>query len=92
MMTILSSASRAERYNALSIARPLAVSLALFLAVVAFRSIDILVLRLDDLPDMIIISRVLGFLLVLGYLQLLQKPISSIGLHAKNFDKALLIG
>lgn len=39
-----------------------------------------------------IVSRVLGFLLVLGYLRVLRKPISSIGLHARNFNSALLIG
>jgi membrane protease YdiL (CAAX protease family) len=84
--------SRAERYNALSVARPIVVSLALFLVVVAVRSIEVFVLRLDALPDKTIVSRVLGFLLVLGYLRVLRRPISSIGLHAKNFDKAFLIG
>jgi membrane protease YdiL (CAAX protease family) len=92
MKTTSSSVSRAERYNALSLARPIVVSLALFLVVVAVRSIEVFVLRLDALPDKTIVSRVLGFLLVLGYLRVLRKPISSIGLHAKNFDKAFLIG
>jgi membrane protease YdiL (CAAX protease family) len=84
--------SRNERYHALSVARPILVSLALFLVVVALRSIELFVLRLDALPDRTLVSRVFGFLLVLGYLRVLRKPISSIGLHAKNFDKAFLIG
>ena len=92
MKTTSSPVSRSERYNALSLARPIVVSLALFLVVVAFRSMEVFVLRLDALPDKTIVSRVLGFLLVLGYLRVLRKPISSIGLHAKNFDKAFLIG
>jgi CAAX protease family protein len=92
MKTTLSSVPQAERYNALSPARPILVSLAFFLVVVALRSIDLFVLRLDGLPDPNIVSRVLGFLLVLGYLRALRKPISSIGLHARNFDKAFLIG
>jgi membrane protease YdiL (CAAX protease family) len=92
MKTTLSSVPQAERYNALSLARPIVVSLALFLVVVALRSIDLFVLRFDELPDKTIVSKVLGFLLVLGYLQVLRKPISSIGLHARNFDKAFLIG
>jgi CAAX protease family protein len=92
MKTSLSSESRAERYNAFSLAQPITISLAFFLVVVALRSIDLFVLRLDALPDKTIVSRVLGFLLVLGYLRVLRKPISSIGLHARNFDKAFLIG
>jgi CAAX protease family protein len=92
MKTTLSSLSRAERYNALSLARPIVVSLAFFLVVVALRSIEVFVLKLDALPDKTIVSRVLGFLLVLGYLWVLRKPLGSIGLHARNFDKAFLIG
>lgn len=89
---ILTSIFRSERYNAGSLTRPISVALAFFLIVVALRSIDLFVLNLDELPDQIIVSRVLGFLLVLGYLRMLRKPISSIGLHTRNFDKALLIG
>jgi uncharacterized protein len=92
MKTSLSSESRAERYNALSLARPIVVSLVFFLAVIALRSVDLFVLRLDVLSDKTIVSKVLGFLLVLGYLRVLRKPISSIGLHSRNFARAFLIG
>jgi len=91
MKTSLSSTSQ-ERSNAFSLPQPILVSLAFFLVVIALRSIDLFVLRLDSLPDKVIFSRVIGFLLVLGYLRVLQKPIGSIGLHAKNFGKAFLIG
>jgi membrane protease YdiL (CAAX protease family) len=92
MKTISSSISGAERYNALSLARPIVVSLAFLVIVLALRSIDLFVLKLDDLSDETIFSKVLGLLLVLGYLRVLRKPMSSIGLHARNFDKAFLIG
>ena len=92
MKTSLSSVSRAERYNALSLARPIVVALALFLVVVALRYTEVFVPGLNALPDKSIVSKVLGFLLVLGYLWVLRKPIRSIGLHARNFDKAFLIG
>jgi membrane protease YdiL (CAAX protease family) len=62
------------------------------LIVIALRSLDLFVLRLEGLPDKIMLSRVLGFLLVLGYLAALRKPIRAIGLQAKSFDKAFLIG
>jgi uncharacterized protein len=92
MKTSLSSESRAERYNAFYLPQPIMVSLAFFLVVIALRSIDLFVLKLDNLPDQTMFSKVLGLLLLLGYLRLLRKPIRSIGLHARNFDKAVLIG
>ena len=92
MKTTLSSESRAKQHNVSSLPQPILVSLAFFLVVLALRSIDLFVLRLDELPDRIIFSMVIGFLLVLGYLRVLQKPIESIGLHARNFDKAFIIG
>ena len=92
MKTSLSSVSRAERYNALSLARPIVVSLALFFVVVVLRYTEVFVPGLNTLPDKSIVSKVLGFILVLGYLRVLRKPISSIGLHSRNFNKAFLIG
>ena len=92
MKTFLSSESRAERYNAFSLSPSITVPLAFFLVVVALRLIDLFVLRLDDLPDQSIFSKVTGCLLVLGYLWVLHKPISSIGLRASNLDRAFLIG
>ncbi|HSB01760.1 MAG TPA: CPBP family intramembrane glutamic endopeptidase, partial [Anaerolineales bacterium] len=92
MKTSVSSASRAERYSAFSLPHSIRVTLAFFLILIALRLIDLFVLRLDELPDETIFSRVIGFLLVLGYLRVLRKPIGSIGLHTRNFDKAFLIG
>lgn len=92
MKTIFSSISRAEKSNAPALARPVFVSLAFFLAIVALRSTEIFVPGLDRLPDKTIVSRVLGLFLVLGYLWTLRKSNPSIGLHAKNFNQAFLIG
>ena len=92
MKTSLSSEAQVERYHPSAFSQSILVPLAFFLVVIALRSIDLFVLRLDDLPDQTIFSKVIGFLLVLGYLRALRKPISSIGLHARNFDKAFLIG
>ena len=92
MKTTLSSVSRAEWYNAFSLAQPIIVSLAFFFVVVALRYTEVLVPGLNALPDKSIVSKVLGFILVLGYLRVLRKPISSIGLHSRNFARAFLIG
>ena len=87
-----SSLSRVEQHNARSHAGPIVVALALFLVVVVLRYAEVFVPWLTMLPDKSIVSKVLGFILVLGYLRVLRKPISSIGLHSQNFDKAFLIG
>ena len=87
-----SSASRPKRSSIFSLPQSVMVPLAFVLVLIALRSVDLFVLRLENLPDQPIVSRVLGFLLVLGYLQVLGKPISSIGLHARNFGRAFLIG
>ena len=92
MKTSWSSGSQAARYRAFSLPQPIIVSLAFFLVVVALRSIDLFVLRLDELPDKTIVSKVIGSLLGLGYLQVLREPIGSIGLHARNFGRAFLVG
>src|SRR5512132_4157020 len=85
------SLSRIEKNSAPTLAQPFIVSLAFFLVVVGLRSIGAFALRFDERPD-IIFSGVLGFLLVVGWLRAQRKPVRSIGLHARNFDKALLIG
>jgi len=92
MKTTSLSAAQVGRPNAFLQVGPIVVSIGLFLVVVAVRSIDLFVLRLDEFPDPTMVSRILGSLLVLGYLWVLQKPISSIGLQAQNFNKAFLIG
>ena len=63
-----SSVSQPDRSRSPSLSRPILVCLVLFLAVIALRSIDLFALRLDDLPEPVIVSRVLGIILVLGYL------------------------
>lgn len=90
-MTTLSSEARSERFNAFSLARPITVSAAFFIVVVILRSIGAFVLLLAERPN-IIFSGVLGSLLVLVYIWLLRKSITSIGLHGRNFAKAFLVG
>jgi membrane protease YdiL (CAAX protease family) len=90
--TALSSAPETRQHNMVSPVRPIPAALAFFLIVLALRSIDLFVLKLDGLPDELIFSRAAGFLLVLGFLRVLRKPVRSIGLHARNLDKAALLG
>jgi membrane protease YdiL (CAAX protease family) len=68
------------------------VPLGFCLIVIVLRALDAFGLRLAELPDPYIVSKALGFLLVLGYLRWLRKPMSSTGLHARHFGKAFFVG
>lgn len=92
MKITLSSASQVERYNALPLVQPILIALVLFLLVFALRAMEIFVPGLAALPDKSIASKLLGLIFVLACLRMLRKPISSIGLHGKNFNQAFLIG
>ncbi len=92
MKIMSTSVSHAKTGEVPVLARPVFISLAFFLALVALRFTELIVPGLDTLPDKTITSRVLGFFLVFGYLWLLGKSLRSIGLHARNFGKAFLIG
>lgn len=68
------------------------VSTSLLLIAFFFRIFDIFVLGLDDILGEIILSKLLGFLLVLGYVWAVGKAVSSIGLHRRDVYQVLLIG
>lgn len=71
---------------------PFVGSLLLFGLALVFRVIDIFVLRLDELLGEIILSKLLGFFLVIGYLWAVGKTVASIGLHRRAIGKVALIG
>ena len=68
MKTISSSVSRTEQGNKLAFVRPVFLPLIFFIALVVLRSVEIFIPGLAALPDKTIASRILGFLMVLGYL------------------------
>ena len=72
--------------------RPVLLALALLPVVLALQVVDVFVLQLIDFPELLIASRVLGILVLLGYLWLLRRPISAIGLHRENATWAFVIG
>jgi uncharacterized protein len=91
-MASIPSISKSDRNNRFVLRRSVYISLAFFAAVIVLRSIDLFILKLDGLPDKMIVSQVLGFLLVLGYLWALRKPLAALGLNSKNFGYAFVIG
>ena len=64
----------------------------LFLIALFLRILDIFVFRLDELLGEIILSKSLGFVLVLGYVWMIGRKLRDIGFHTRALGKSLLIG
>ena len=71
---------------------PILVSLALLAIALLFRLIDIFVLRLDERLGEIILSKALGFALVVLFLWLAGRKLRDIGLHSRGLVPSLFIG
>lgn len=78
--------------RSLSTRWPIVTSLALLAIALLFRLIDIFVLRLDERLGEIILSKVIGFALVVLFLWLAGKKLRDIGLHSNGLAPSLLIG
>jgi membrane protease YdiL (CAAX protease family) len=76
----------------LSLANPILVSLGLLVIALAFRLLDIFVLRLDERLGEIILSKSLGFILVLLFVWGTGHHLKDIGLHSQFIGYSILIG
>jgi membrane protease YdiL (CAAX protease family) len=72
--------------------KPVLTGLLLMLIALSFRLIDIFVLRLDELLGEIILSKTLGFCLVLLFIWAIGKKPGAIGFHGRRLGESLLIG
>jgi len=72
--------------------KPVLAGIILMLVALIFRLTDIFLLRLDERLGEIILSKSLGFLLVLVFLWGIGRKPSSIGLHGKRLGESLLVG
>ncbi len=72
--------------------KPILTGILLMLVALCFRLIDIFALRLDERLGEIILSKVLGFCLVLVFVLTIGKNLTSIGFHGRRLGKSLLIG
>jgi membrane protease YdiL (CAAX protease family) len=66
--------------------------LVLFGIALLLRIVDIFVLRLDEQLGEVILSKALGFGLVVGYVWWVGQRLSAIGLHSRGIGPALAIG
>ncbi len=81
-----------NRWLALSLNRPAAVMLGLFLLVVLFKILDSFILRWDEKLGEAILTKGAGLLLVLLFVWRCQRCLGDIGLHRRNLSSALLFG
>jgi membrane protease YdiL (CAAX protease family) len=72
--------------------KPILTGIILMLIALIFRLIDIFVLRLDERLGEIILSKALGFALVLLFVYAIGKKLASIGFHRRRLGESLLIG
>jgi membrane protease YdiL (CAAX protease family) len=75
-----------------TIQKPILTGIILMLIALSFRLVDIFVLRLDERLGEIILSKALGFCLVLFFVWAIGKKPGSIGFHSRRLGESLLIG
>ncbi|HSL47262.1 MAG TPA: type II CAAX endopeptidase family protein [Anaerolineales bacterium] len=72
--------------------KPVLTGMILMLIALVFRLIDIFVLRLDERLGEIILSKALGFCLVVLFVWAIGRNLSSIGFHGRRLSESLLTG
>ncbi|MFN2292476.1 MAG: lysostaphin resistance A-like protein [Anaerolineae bacterium] len=75
-----------------SVARPILTGLILLVIALSFKWVDTFVLRLDERLGEIILSKTLGFALVVIFVWAAGRSLRDIGLHARRLGQSLLIG
>ena len=80
------------RFEQKSLEKPILTAFALMVIALFFKWIDTFVLRLDEHWGEIILSKSLGFVLVVGFVWLTRHKLKDIGLHKKKIWQSLFIG
>lgn len=88
---LLAGAHRADGWRAPT-CWPVLAPLTILAIALILRIIDIFILRLDEWLGEIILSKSLGFMLVVGYALWVGQRLSAIGLHSRNLGSAFAIG
>jgi len=83
---------RAQKWYEWSLRHTILIPIILFIIAAVFKTFDVFVFHIDERLGEIIISKSLGFLLVVAYLWLVGKSVTAIGLHGKYVMKSLIIG
>ena len=84
--------SLTDRLQQVTLEKPILTALALMAIALFLKWIDTFVLRLDERWGEIILSKSLGFVLVVAFVWLTRHKLKDIGLHAKKIWQSLFIG
>jgi len=85
------SSGEPTRILTYSLNRPVTVSLALYILVWLIKYVDTFALRLDEKIGEAILTKALGFILVVIYVWACGRKLRDIGFHSRNLGKVLLI-
>jgi membrane protease YdiL (CAAX protease family) len=88
----MNKSPRSQKWYEWSLRHPILLPIILFIIAVVFKIFDVFIFHIDERLGEIIISKSLGFLLVVAYLWLVGKSVTAIGLHGKYVKEALIIG
>lgn len=91
MADITHSKSTSEKYLALSLERPVAVMLALYVLCWLVKIVDTFFLPVNELVGELIITKAIGFLIVVAWVWLCGRKLADIGFHRQSLWAALLI-
>jgi membrane protease YdiL (CAAX protease family) len=92
MPVATSKSPREQKWYEWSLRHTILIPIILFIIAVIFKILDVFVFHIDERLGEIIISKSLGFLLVVAYLWLVGKSVRAIGLHGRFVEKSLIIG
>ncbi|MFW6287448.1 MAG: CPBP family intramembrane glutamic endopeptidase, partial [bacterium] len=71
---------------------PVKTGIVLTILALGFRILDIFIFRLDEVLGEIILSKAIGFIIVVVFLLIVGKSLKDIGYHKNNIGAAFLIG
>lgn len=81
-----------DKIEMVTYSKPLLIGSVLTFIALIFRLVDIFVLKLDELLGEIILSKAVGFIIVLLFLKIIHKSIEDIGYTRKNLKIVFSIG
>ncbi len=81
-----------KKLRELSLSKPLIVGIGLICLAMIFRLMDIFVFRLDEVLGEIILSKVIGFIIVILFVKIIGNKMSDIGFNFNNRWSILIIG
>ncbi|AFS78460.1 abortive infection protein [Gottschalkia acidurici 9a] len=81
-----------KKLKSLSSSNPLILSIYLMCIAMLFRLLDIFVLRLDDLLGEIILSKIIGFIIVILFVKMVDNSMSDIGFNINNKLSIFILG